>query len=83
MARWLLMTHDRVGKDEFVLTQEFLAEMIGVRRQSVSVFAGTLQTAGLITYRRGNMRIINREALESASCACYEITNSFYDRIMR
>ena len=60
--RWLLMTQDRVGKEEFVLTQEFLAEMLAVRRQTVTVFTGTRQTAGFITYRRGNMRILNREA---------------------
>jgi CRP-like cAMP-binding protein len=83
MCRWLLMTHDRVGKDEFVLTQEFLAEMIAVRRQTVTVFAGTLQTAGFITYRRGTMRIINREGLEGASCECYEFTKSYYERIMQ
>src|SRR6266404_9480766 len=82
MCRWLLPTQDRVGKEEFVLTQEFLAEMLGVRRQTVTVFAGTLQTAGFISYRRGTMRILNREGLEDASCECYEITKSFYDRIM-
>lgn len=83
MCRWLLMTQDRVGQAEFVLTQEFLAEMLAVRRQTVTVFAGTLQTAGFISYRRGIMRIINREALEAASCECYEITRSYYDRIMK
>jgi CRP-like cAMP-binding protein len=83
MCRWLLMTLDRVGQEEFVLTQEFLAEMLGVRRQSVTVVAGTLQTAGFITYRRGHMRIINREGLESASCECYEASRAFYDRIMK
>jgi Mn-dependent DtxR family transcriptional regulator len=77
------MTHDRVGKDEFVLTQEFLAEMLGVRRQSLSIVAGTLQNAGLISYRRGNMRILNREGLEAACCECYETTKSFYDRILQ
>ena len=83
MCRWLLMTQDRVGEEEFMLTQEFLAEMLAVRRQTVTVFAGTLQTAGFITYRRGTMRITNREGLEAASCECYEITKSFYDRIMK
>jgi CRP-like cAMP-binding protein len=83
MCRWLLMTHDRVGEDEFVLTQEFLGEMLAVRRQTVSVFAATLQTAGFITYRRGVMRIINREGLEGASCECYEVTRSYYDRIVK
>ena len=82
-CHWLLMTQDRVGQEQFVLTQEFLAEMLAVRRQTVTVFAGTLQTAGFITYRRGVMRVINREGLEAASCECYEITRSFYDRIMK
>jgi len=68
MCRWLLMTHDRVEEEEFKLTQEFLAEMLGVRRQSVTVVAGILQTAGFLTYRRGIVRIINRESLEAASC---------------
>src|SRR6266850_2785155 len=77
MCRWLLLTQDRVGKEEFVLTQEFLAEMLGVRRQTVTVFAGMLQSAGFITYRRGTMRIIHREGLEEASCECYEVTKSF------
>jgi CRP-like cAMP-binding protein len=83
MCRWLLMTQDRVGQEEFELTQEFLAEMLAVRRQTVTVFAGTLQTAGFISYRRGAMRILNREGLEAASCECYEITRSFYDRIVK
>jgi CRP-like cAMP-binding protein len=83
MCRWLLMTQDRVGQEEFELTQEFLAEMLAVRRQTVTVFAGTLQTAGFISYRRGAMRILNREGLEAASCECYEITRSLYDRIVK
>ena len=83
LCRWLLMIHDRVSTDTFFITQEFLAEMLGVRRQTVTVIAGTLQTAGFISYRRGTMRIIKREALEEASCECYEITKSFYDRIMK
>jgi CRP-like cAMP-binding protein len=83
MCRWLLMTHDRVGQEEFILTQEFLAEMLGVRRQSVTVIAGTLQTAGFITYRRGMMRIVNRAGLEEGSCECYETTRLYYDRIVR
>jgi CRP-like cAMP-binding protein len=83
MCRWLLMTQDRVGKEEFRLTQEFLAQMLAARRQTVTVFAGTLQAAGFITYRRGIMRILNREGLEAASCECYEVTRSFYERIMK
>jgi CRP-like cAMP-binding protein len=83
MCKWLLMTHDRAGQAEFVLTQEFLAEMLGVRRQSVSIVAGTLQAAGLLSYRRGHMKIINREGLEDASCECYETLRLYYERIMK
>ena len=72
-ARWLLMTHDRVEGDEFVMTQEFLATMLGVRRASVSVTAHSLQTAGLIRYRRGRIQILDRVGLETASCECYEV----------
>jgi CRP-like cAMP-binding protein len=83
MSRWLLTTQDRVGQAEFLLTQEFLAQMLGVRRQTIQVVAGTLQTAGLITYRRGLIRVIDREGLEAASCECYAITKALYDRIMQ
>ena len=83
VCRWLLMCHDRVGKDEFTLTHEFLAEMLGVRRQTVTTIAGMLQTASTITYRRGVVRILNRKKLEAASCECYEVTRAFYDRIMQ
>lgn len=83
MSRWLLTTQDRVGKREFALTQEFLAEMLGVRRQTVQVVAGTLQTAGLITYRRGLIQVIDREGLEAASCECYGIIKTLYDRIVQ
>lgn len=71
LARWLLMAHDRVGLNDFPLTQEFLAMMLGVTRPSVTLVAGTLQKAGLITYRRGRITIVDREKLESASCECY------------
>lgn len=70
-CRWLLMTHDKVGRDDFTLSHRFLAMMLGVRRQSVTVVAGTLQNAGLLTYRRGNVKILNRKGLEKASCECY------------
>ncbi len=83
ICRWLLMCHDRAGKDEFTLTHEFLAEMLGVRRQTVTVIAGKLQTASVITYRRGVIRILKRKSLEAASCECYEVTKAFYDRIMQ
>ena len=71
LARWLLHAHDRVGKDEFPLTQEFVAMMLGAARPTVTVVAGTLQKAGLITYRHGHVTIVDRAALEQASCECY------------
>jgi CRP-like cAMP-binding protein len=73
LARWLLMTQDRVGSEHLPLTQEFLAQMLGTRRSSVTVSAGTLQRAGLISYTRGNVTILNRKSLEAAACDCYEV----------
>lgn len=70
-ARWLLMSHDRVGRDSFDLTQEFLAEMLGVRRPGVTVAMGILEKAGLIAHGRGNITVVNRPGLEKASCECY------------
>jgi CRP-like cAMP-binding protein len=72
-ARWLLLTHDRVGSDQFKLTQEFLATMLGVHRPAVSVAAGALQQAGFIRYRRGFVTVVDAEGLESASCECYKV----------
>jgi CRP-like cAMP-binding protein len=74
LARWLLMARDRMGSDEFPLTQEFVAMMLGVSRPSVTIVAGTLQKAGLITYRRGQINIIDGDKLEAASCECYRTT---------
>ena len=71
LARWLLLAHDRMARDEFPLTQEFVAMMLGAARPTVTVVAGTLQKAGLIMYRRGKVTIVNRKRLESASCECY------------
>jgi CRP-like cAMP-binding protein len=71
LARWLLMVHDRVRVDEFVLTHDFLSQMLGTRRSSVTLAAGTLQRAGLINYHRGRIQISNREGLESVACECY------------
>lgn len=70
-ARWLLMSHDRVHRDTFTLTQEFLARMLGVRRATVSETASELQDKGLIRYSRGNITIVDRTALEGAACECY------------
>jgi CRP-like cAMP-binding protein len=74
LARWLLMAHDRMGEDQFPLTQEFAAMMLGATRPTVTVVAGTLQKAGLITYHRGRVVIVNRQKLEAASCECYSAT---------
>ena len=71
MCRWLLMTHDRAGADEFPLTQEYLGQMLGVRRPTVNLAGTALQRAGLIRYSRGRIRIVDRSGLEDASCECY------------
>jgi CRP-like cAMP-binding protein len=80
-CRWLLMTHDRIHRDEFHLSHEFLAMMLGTTRPTVTVVAGTLQKAGLIEYKHGRMRIIDRERLESASCECYATVKGHFDRV--
>lgn len=72
LARWLLMSQDRLGGDRVPLTQEFLAHMLGTRRASVTVAAGILQKAGLIKYTRGEVNIVNRGELENAACECYQ-----------
>lgn len=72
LARWLLMTQDRMDDDEFQLTQTFLSNMLGVRREGVSIAAGDLQRRKLITYSRGRLKVLNRKGLEAASCDCYE-----------
>src|SRR4051812_24589969 len=83
LARWLLMTHDRVGADTFFLTHEFIAVMLGVRRASVTVAAGILQRVGLIDYRRGRMRILDRSRLQDAACEDYRRTEELYDGLFR
>jgi CRP-like cAMP-binding protein len=81
-ARWLLLTHDRVGADEFPMTHEFLAQMLGVRRASVTVTAGILQRAGFVEFRRGRVTVVDREGLEGAACECYGVTREVYDRLL-
>jgi CRP-like cAMP-binding protein len=81
-ARWLLQTHDRVDSDTFGLTQEFLGVMLGVQRPSVSIAQRTLQAAGCITFRRGSITVVDREALERASCSCYEHIRTDYSRLV-
>jgi CRP-like cAMP-binding protein len=73
LARWILMSHDRILLDNLPLTQEFLAQMLGSRRASVTIAAGILQKAGLISYTRGSVKILNRQKLEQAACDCYGI----------
>lgn len=81
-AKWLLETHDRVQGDTFQLTQEFLADMLGVTRPSVTVAARTLQHAGLIRYARGRITVTDRDSLEEAACECYEAIRNVYERLV-
>jgi CRP-like cAMP-binding protein len=80
-ARWLLMTADRVGGEQFPLTQEFLAQMLGVLRATVSLTAGLLHNAGLISYRRGVITIDDRAGLEDAACDCYGIVRGEFGKL--
>ena len=82
LARWLLMTHDRMGTDEFRLTQQFLSDMLGVRRVGVTNAATALQKDKLITYSRGRITVLNRAGLEAASCKCYSIIKAEYDSFL-
>jgi CRP-like cAMP-binding protein len=79
-ARWLLMAHDRVGADRFTLTQEFLGQMLGVQRPTVSLAAQGLQALGLIRYARGQVTIADRAGLEAAACGCYALIAADYAR---
>ena len=80
-ARWLLISQDRVGADEFSLTQEFLAMMLGVRRATVTVSAGSLQSAGMITYHHGRVTILDRKRLEEAACECYPFVRDAFTQL--
>lgn len=81
-ARWLLMTHDRVGADQFALTQEFLSFMLGVHRPAVTIAEGALRHAGLIRYSRGKVRVLDRAGLEAAACECYASDRANFDRLL-
>ena len=80
-ARWLLQMHDRARHKDFILTHDFLAGMLGVRRAGVTVAAGHLQQSGLIRYKRGLVSVLDRAGLEAASCQCYRIVNDSYEAI--
>jgi CRP-like cAMP-binding protein len=79
LARWLMMTRDRMGSSKFQITQEFLSNMLGIRREAVNKAAGILQERGLVSYLRGNMKILDRKGLERAACTCYKIIKAEYD----
>lgn len=81
-CRWLLMTHDRMESDEFLLTQEFLAMMLGVQRTGVTRAASALQRAGLIEYTRGSVTILDRRGLKNLSCECYAVSKKEFDRLL-
>ncbi len=83
LARWLLMVHDRLDSPDIPLTQEFLAYMIGTRRSTLTLMAGILQRSGLIQYRRGDVRILDRESLESTACECYPITRRLFQELYK
>ena len=83
LCRWLLLCHDRAESNELLMTQEFIANMLGGRRESVTVAAGRLQDAGLIHYIRGRIRILNRKGLEAAVCECYGVVKKEVERLFR
>ncbi|MEP0892051.1 MULTISPECIES: Crp/Fnr family transcriptional regulator [unclassified Leptolyngbya] len=81
-CRWLLLTQDRVGDNQFALTHEFLSQMLGVRRAGVSEVAAKLQNAGFISYRYGKITILDREGLEATSCECYSLIKAEFERLI-
>jgi CRP-like cAMP-binding protein len=82
LCRWLLLSMDRLRGDELVMTQELIANMLGVRREGVTEAAGKLQKAGLVRYTRGRITVLDREGLEKRSCECYEVVKKEYDRLL-
>lgn len=83
LARWLLMIQDRTQENTFQLTQEFIAQMLGARRTTVALAAGTLQRSGFIEYSRGRVNILSRENLETAACDCYQVTQRLLQNLYR
>ncbi len=82
LCRWLLLSHDRVKVDELIMTQELIADMLGVRREGVTVAAGRLQDAGAISYVRGHIKILDRSKLEDTVCECYLVVKNEFDRLL-
>ena len=82
LCRWLLLSHDRVKADELIMTQELIADMLGVRREGVTVAAGRLQDAGAISYVRGHIKILDRAKLEETVCECYRVVKNEFDRLL-
>jgi len=80
LSRWLLMTRDRVGSDEFLLTHEFLAHMLGLRREGVTEAASALKARKIISYSRGKVKILDVRGLKASACSCYQIAKSVFDR---
>ena len=82
LCRWLLLSHDRIKTDELIMTQELIADMLGVRREGVTVAAGRLQDAGAISYVRGHIKILDRQKLEDTVCECYLVVKTEFDRLL-
>lgn len=82
LCRWLLLSHDRVKADELIMTQELIADMLGVRREGVTVAAGRLQDLGAINYVRGHIKILDRAKLEATVCECYRVVKDEFDRLL-
>ena len=82
LCRWLLLSHDRLSTDELIMTQELIADMLGVRREGVTVAAGHLQDIGAISYVRGRIQILDRQKLENTACECYRVVKDEFDRLL-
>ena len=83
LCRWLLLSHDRVPTDELIMTQELIADMLGVRREGVTVAAGHLQDIEAISYVRGRIQIMDRQKLEDTACECYRVVKDEFDRLLK
>jgi CRP-like cAMP-binding protein len=82
LCRWLLLSHDRLPTDRLIMTQDLIANMLGVRREGITHAAKRLQTAGFISYVRGDMTILDRKGLEAEVCECYQVVRTEYSRLL-